>query len=462
MDRQQGLLHRILDIGVSRARTRESGARHRPHRTTDVLQEPPVCALVARDRGPHHARPRIVRRTLDGLGFHTAFVSFRLPLQVRGNILLRRANGAADVTCSGAPAKTPTPFNRETRAWRNPNDRRRSSSFEGPCRAERRRRIQARAFRGDRRHTPRAWVFRSPRGELHGRGRRAASAPRRRSASAIHCRCTASACRSARPGRSTARICNGSRRSPSALNRRSFPSTSPGRPTRARSSTISCPCPIPRETLARVSEHIDEAQNALGRTMLLENPSTYVVFAESTWAETDFLREIARRTGCGLLLDVNNVFVSAVNHGFDPDRYLADFPLSAVGEIHLAGYAEDTDDAGLPLAHRRPQFAGSRRRLGALRRGDPPARAHADADRMGQRRARLADASRRSAPGRARDCLRDGEKPGARRCRLRPRSALSRRRSATLPPRRRRRPAGAWARPTRAASRSTATMSPSD
>jgi hypothetical protein len=76
-----------------------------------------------------------------------------------------------------------------------------------------------------------------------------------------------------------------------------------------------------------VSEHIDEVQNALGRTVLLENPSTFVVFDESTWAETDFLREIARRTGSGLLLDVNNVFVSAVNHGFDPDRCLADFRL---------------------------------------------------------------------------------------------------------------------------------------
>ena len=117
------------------------------------------------------------------------------------------------------------------------------------------------------------------------------------------------------------------------------------------------PLPYTAETLARVAEHIDEVQNALGRRMLLENPSTYVVFAESTWAETDFLREIARRTGCGLLLDVNNVFVSAVNHGHDPDRYLADFPLSAVGEIHLAGYAEDTDEAGLPLlidAHNSP------------------------------------------------------------------------------------------------------------
>jgi hypothetical protein len=135
------------------------------------------------------------------------------------------------------------------------------------------------------------------------------------------------------------------------------------------------PLPYTGETLALVSEHIDEVQNALGRTMLLENPSTYVVFAESTWAETDFLREIARRTGCGLLLDVNNVFVSAVNHGFDPDRYLADFPLSAVGEIHLAGSADDTDDSGLPLlidAHNSPVrdpvwslYSRTIRRLGA-------------------------------------------------------------------------------------------------
>jgi uncharacterized protein (UPF0276 family) len=134
------------------------------------------------------------------------------------------------------------------------------------------------------------------------------------------------------------------------------------------------PLPYTEETLARVSEHIDEVQNALGQTMLLENPSTYVVFAESTWAETDFLREIARRTGCGLLLDINNVFVSATNHGRDAELYLADFPLSAVGEIHLAGYAEDSDDAGLPLlidAHNSPVreavwslYATALRRLG--------------------------------------------------------------------------------------------------
>jgi uncharacterized protein (UPF0276 family) len=135
------------------------------------------------------------------------------------------------------------------------------------------------------------------------------------------------------------------------------------------------PLPYTSETLARVSEHIDEVQNALGRAMLLENPSTYVVFAESTWAETDFLREIAHRTRCGLLLDVNNVFVSAVNHGFDPERYLAEFPLEEVGEIHLAGCADDSDDAGLPLlidAHNSPVredvwalYAVAIRRLGA-------------------------------------------------------------------------------------------------
>ena len=162
------------------------------------------------------------------------------------------------------------------------------------------------------------------------------------------------------------------------------------------------PLPYTDETVARVSEHIDEVQNALGRTMLLENPSTYVVFAESTWAETDFLREIARRTGCGLLLDVTNVFVSAVNHGFDPDRYLADFPLSAVGEIHLAGSRRRHRRRGPAAADRRPQFAGSRRCVVPLFRDDPPARSHADADRVGQRCARVARAFQRSAPSGAR------------------------------------------------------------
>jgi uncharacterized protein len=80
--------------------------------------------------------------------------------------------------------------------------------------------------------------------------------------------------------------------------------------------------------------------------MLLENPSTYVTFCESTMSETDFIHAVARRTGCGLLLDVNNVFVSATNHGFSALEYLSDFPLSRVGEIHLAGHDAQTDDEG--------------------------------------------------------------------------------------------------------------------
>lgn len=98
------------------------------------------------------------------------------------------------------------------------------------------------------------------------------------------------------------------------------------------------PLPYTDETLNTVCTHIDQVQNALGRRMLLENPATYVTFAASTWSETDFLTEITRRTGCGLLLDVNNVFVSATNHRFDARAYLAAFPLAAVSEIHLAGH----------------------------------------------------------------------------------------------------------------------------
>lgn len=109
------------------------------------------------------------------------------------------------------------------------------------------------------------------------------------------------------------------------------------------------PLPYTAETLARVCEHVDETQNALGRRMLLENPATYLTFAESDIAETEFLAEISRRTGCGLLLDVNNVFVSATNHGFSGQAYLAAFPLRAVGEIHLGGHDAQEDDLGAPL-----------------------------------------------------------------------------------------------------------------
>lgn len=117
------------------------------------------------------------------------------------------------------------------------------------------------------------------------------------------------------------------------------------------------PVPYNEATLDRVCDHIDQVQDTLGRPILLENPSTYLGFDASTMSETDFIRAIARRTGCGLLLDINNVHVSATNHGYGALSYLADFPLLSVEEIHLAGHAEDIDDAGLPLlidSHDRP------------------------------------------------------------------------------------------------------------
>ena len=109
------------------------------------------------------------------------------------------------------------------------------------------------------------------------------------------------------------------------------------------------PLPYCEETLAHICAHIDEVQSTLGQQMLLENPSTYVQFAESTIPEVEFLKAISERTGCGLLLDVNNVFVQAKNHATDARDYLKQFPLGRVREIHLAGHDEQTDDAGAPL-----------------------------------------------------------------------------------------------------------------
>lgn len=106
------------------------------------------------------------------------------------------------------------------------------------------------------------------------------------------------------------------------------------------------PLPYTGETLERVAAHVDETQQALGRRMLLENPSTYLLFEESTIDEIDFLASVAARTGCGLLLDVNNVMVSAVNHRLDPFAYVDRFPVELAGEIHLGGYDEAVDGAG--------------------------------------------------------------------------------------------------------------------
>ncbi|MFI5013834.1 MAG: DUF692 domain-containing protein [Hyphomicrobiales bacterium] len=117
------------------------------------------------------------------------------------------------------------------------------------------------------------------------------------------------------------------------------------------------PVPYTAETLARVSEHIDEVQGTLRRRMLLENPSTYLAFAESSYAEVEFVAEIAKRTGCGLLLDVNNVHVASINQQWDPVAYIDAYPLAHVQEIHLAGYTREEDDKGRPLlidTHDRP------------------------------------------------------------------------------------------------------------
>lgn len=104
------------------------------------------------------------------------------------------------------------------------------------------------------------------------------------------------------------------------------------------------------QSLQRVVNHIDAAQQALGRRILIENPATYVGFTDSTFSEPDFITEVVRRSGCGLLLDVNNIIVSAINHEFDPVVYLQGLPLHATGEMHLAGHALRSDSAGRPLA----------------------------------------------------------------------------------------------------------------
>lgn len=101
--------------------------------------------------------------------------------------------------------------------------------------------------------------------------------------------------------------------------------------------------PVPRngEMLTLVCDHLDEAQTVLGRPLLIENPAAYLALAGHDWGEVDFLAEIARRTGCGLLIDVNNVHVSARNMGFSAETWIDAVPGDLVGEIHLAGHRPD-------------------------------------------------------------------------------------------------------------------------
>jgi uncharacterized protein (UPF0276 family) len=113
---------------------------------------------------------------------------------------------------------------------------------------------------------------------------------------------------------------------------------------------------LTEESLAHVTARLKEVQDFLGRRFVLENPSSYVAFRESTMTEWEFLARVAEEADCGILLDVNNVFVSAHNHGFDADAYLAGIPGDRIAQIHLAGHADkgryllDTHDAPVPDA----------------------------------------------------------------------------------------------------------------
>ena len=109
------------------------------------------------------------------------------------------------------------------------------------------------------------------------------------------------------------------------------------------------PLPMTDEALDVVCRHVDQTQAFLQRRILIENPSTYLRFAHSTIPEWEFLAAVAQRTGCGILCDVNNIYVSACNHGWDASAYLAALPAPAIGEIHLAGHAVRQLDNGKVL-----------------------------------------------------------------------------------------------------------------
>ena len=108
------------------------------------------------------------------------------------------------------------------------------------------------------------------------------------------------------------------------------------------------PLPYTEEALDTLVGNIGQAQDALSRTILIENPSSYVTFAESALPEWEFCVEAAKRSGCGLLLDVNNIHVSAFNHGYDAQDFVRAIPGELVGEIHVAGHA-DTEWNGRPV-----------------------------------------------------------------------------------------------------------------
>ena len=135
------------------------------------------------------------------------------------------------------------------------------------------------------------------------------------------------------------------------------------------------PLPMTEEALEIVCRHVDRVQSVLRRRLLIENPSSYLQFRHSTIPEWEFMAALVATTGCGILCDVNNVYVSACNHGWDASQYLAGLPASAVGEIHLAGHAMKEvngrtlriDDHGSPVSQAVwSLYAEALRRFGAV------------------------------------------------------------------------------------------------
>lgn len=109
------------------------------------------------------------------------------------------------------------------------------------------------------------------------------------------------------------------------------------------------PIPYTCDSLDHFCQQVDEAQQVLGRQILVENPTAYLHYKDSVLTEWDFLNQITRKTGCGLLLDLNNIYVNSVNHGFDPDGYLDNIALDTVGELHLAGFSVNEYEQGKML-----------------------------------------------------------------------------------------------------------------
>ncbi len=120
------------------------------------------------------------------------------------------------------------------------------------------------------------------------------------------------------------------------------------------------PLPLTEESLDVVARNVAHAQDALGQRLLIENPATYLQFRHSTIPEPEFLAALVAETGCGLILDLNNIFVSAANHGFAAERFLEAMPGAAIGEYHLAGHNVLESEAATLLidSHDRPIASG--------------------------------------------------------------------------------------------------------